>query len=209
MADSLEKLGINRFLFVLDDVGQFDITFSVWIHEDEHHLLKGELEGTDGVDPAEMMKQALKGIKPAGDGGPIQYTSSTCPMAHPRQLRSALRISSKVICLNRLTHLRVHPGANQTSVVAGRVTFGDIVSLIHFFGREIVKWSRPYFDIDAYAAGKHCSSTQCHACKRVALSLSSARHHTCLENSKCGYRCAMSAARPLSCAIGATLRMST
>lgn len=35
IAKSLRKLGIDRFIFVLDDVGQFDISFSLWVDKDE------------------------------------------------------------------------------------------------------------------------------------------------------------------------------
>jgi len=52
-------------LFNLDDTGQFDIAFSVWMHNSERDKLeiaKRAIEdgNTDGVDPAEVMKNALK-----------------------------------------------------------------------------------------------------------------------------------------------------
>lgn len=31
-----------------------------------------------------------------------------------------------------------------------------------------MKYSRPYFDADAYAAGKHCGSGSCHVCGGTA-----------------------------------------
>jgi len=65
IAKILRGIGITRFLFNLDDTGQFDITFSVWIHNSEKARLddakRAIREGnTDGVDPAELMKNALK-----------------------------------------------------------------------------------------------------------------------------------------------------
>ena len=40
VAAALKKVGIQRFLFTLDSVGQFDFDFSVWVHQDEAGLLK-------------------------------------------------------------------------------------------------------------------------------------------------------------------------
>ena len=65
IAKILRGIGITRFLFNLDDTGQFDITFSVWLHNSEINKLeiakRAIAEGnTDGIDPAELMKNALK-----------------------------------------------------------------------------------------------------------------------------------------------------
>ena len=65
IAKILRGIGITRFLFNLDDTGQFDISFSVWLHNSEINKLEiakcAIAEGnTNGVDPAELMKNALK-----------------------------------------------------------------------------------------------------------------------------------------------------
>jgi len=65
IAKILRGIGITRFLFNLDDTGQFDISFSVWLHNSEINKLeiakRAIAEGnTDGVDPAEIVKNALK-----------------------------------------------------------------------------------------------------------------------------------------------------
>jgi hypothetical protein len=31
-----------------------------------------------------------------------------------------------------------------------------------------MRWRRPYFDVDAYASGKHCSSAPCSVCGATA-----------------------------------------
>ncbi len=59
IAESLEKLGIGRYIFEIDGVGQFDLSFSVWVHKTEYHKL-AEIE-SQGVDPAIAMRAALKG----------------------------------------------------------------------------------------------------------------------------------------------------
>jgi len=59
---SLRKLGVYRYLFVLDSSGQFDIDFSVWVHEDEWEKIDEEKWGEakkEGADPAISMKNAL------------------------------------------------------------------------------------------------------------------------------------------------------
>lgn len=68
IAKSLEKLNISKYIFQIDSKGQFDISFSVWVSNDEVEEFGGieslteslENENTDGVDPAEMMKEGLK-----------------------------------------------------------------------------------------------------------------------------------------------------
>ena len=42
---NLIALGITRFLFKIDDTGQFDTTFSVWIHQDELEAAQLALSG--------------------------------------------------------------------------------------------------------------------------------------------------------------------
>ena len=70
---SMKAKGIKRFIFVSDGVGQFDVRFSVWLHESEkekfHSLSDEERRGPD---PAEMMKKALSSNPVSGstpDGG--------------------------------------------------------------------------------------------------------------------------------------------
>jgi hypothetical protein len=66
VAESLRKLGINRFVFEITDVGQFDIDFCVWIHNSEYNK---ELLDAKGVkselpyDPATEIGKALRGEK--------------------------------------------------------------------------------------------------------------------------------------------------
>jgi hypothetical protein len=65
IATILRDLGITRFLFNLDDTRQFDITFSVWLHNSELDKLETAKRAiadgnTNGVDPAEIMKNSLK-----------------------------------------------------------------------------------------------------------------------------------------------------
>ena len=78
---ALKKQGINRFLFNLDSVGQFDIRFSVYVHESEIGLLNEESfqkENTDGPSVSAAMERGLKeaSVKMnelSGDG--IKYAS--------------------------------------------------------------------------------------------------------------------------------------
>jgi hypothetical protein len=83
IGDTLAGWGIERYLFNLDSTGQFDISFSVWIHNSElskdptletitHWLENGK---TDGPDPAEMMKKALQSAPMIpSEPGKISYT---------------------------------------------------------------------------------------------------------------------------------------
>lgn len=77
IAESLENHGITRYLFQIDSVGQFDLRFSVWVHEDEADLLNGQPEGKCKEDPANVLKRGLQGASKAmgelqGDG--IKYS---------------------------------------------------------------------------------------------------------------------------------------
>lgn len=60
IAKTLRSWGIGRFLFTIDGVGQFDMDFSVWVHESEKHLLRGRPEGKTDIDPATALERALK-----------------------------------------------------------------------------------------------------------------------------------------------------
>lgn len=62
VAEALREQGISRFIFNLDSTGQFDMSFSVWVHEDEIGLIdREEFEAAPiaGVDPAVQMQKAL------------------------------------------------------------------------------------------------------------------------------------------------------
>lgn len=68
MASSLREAGIERFIFRIDDVGQFDCRFSCFVHEDEYdaatELLfpdgEEDVSKTEGADPAVSLKAALE-----------------------------------------------------------------------------------------------------------------------------------------------------
>jgi hypothetical protein len=74
IANALTKQDIHRFIFNLDGVGQFDINFSVYIHESEQDKLNKEnFDETekDGPSNSEALKRALKSCSLAshtGDG---------------------------------------------------------------------------------------------------------------------------------------------
>ena len=64
IADSLRELGVERFIFDIDGVGQFDCDFSVWVHESEWEKTVSWLDPTEieskGADPAVAMQAALR-----------------------------------------------------------------------------------------------------------------------------------------------------
>jgi hypothetical protein len=41
-AKKLRDLGVNNFIFQIDDTEQFSVTWSVWVHEDETHRLEAK-----------------------------------------------------------------------------------------------------------------------------------------------------------------------
>lgn len=61
IAKALRAKGVSRFLFQVDSVGQFDASFSVWIHESESKKVS-ELsrDETDGPSVSEAMKRGLE-----------------------------------------------------------------------------------------------------------------------------------------------------
>lgn len=63
---ALEAQGITRYIFEIDSVGQFDLRFSVWVHEDES-LDQDQFDSAEktGVDPAREMEKALRGASSA------------------------------------------------------------------------------------------------------------------------------------------------
>jgi hypothetical protein len=64
IAESLRAKGIERFLFAIDGKGQFDINFSLWIHNDFKALWVGELDAdeTDGPSNSEALDRALRSV---------------------------------------------------------------------------------------------------------------------------------------------------
>ena len=75
IAKALEEQNISRFIFVIDHVGQFDMDFSVWIHDEDWPKFDKNKFGqakTNGPDPAEMMKKGFAALsvanKPTGEG---------------------------------------------------------------------------------------------------------------------------------------------
>jgi len=60
IAEALEELGITRYLFRIDSVGQFDTRLSVYVHEDEAERLRGSPEGKCKEDPAQVMSRGLQ-----------------------------------------------------------------------------------------------------------------------------------------------------
>lgn len=62
IADALREQGVERFIFNLDSTGQFDMSFSVYVHESEIGLIdreEFETAPTAGVDPANALRAAL------------------------------------------------------------------------------------------------------------------------------------------------------
>lgn len=74
IAKALREQGIEHFIFTLDSVGQFDMSFSVWVHEDEDlDSKKFDNAEKDGIDPAHELREAFSKISsPSGEG--IQAT---------------------------------------------------------------------------------------------------------------------------------------
>lgn len=76
----LRKQGIEKFLFKIDTVGQFDMDFTVWVPDEadvDEELFEVDADWgrMNGPDPAEMMKQALKSVPPmpVSEVGKVQY----------------------------------------------------------------------------------------------------------------------------------------
>lgn len=59
IAEKLQKQGINRFIFEIDGVRQFDLSFSVWVHESEYSKLDSDEIESKGADPAVALAAAL------------------------------------------------------------------------------------------------------------------------------------------------------
>lgn len=73
IATSLKKMGINRFLFDITAVGQFDTHFRVLVHESELQKFSEQAfdeDETTGPDPADVMKSALQNMPVVSNPGP-------------------------------------------------------------------------------------------------------------------------------------------
>jgi hypothetical protein len=81
IAKSLIKRGITRYLFLIDDCGQFDLKFSAWVHESQKDLMPTELEHGEtacALDPAVGMARALQNMPhPDANGGIVIGTART------------------------------------------------------------------------------------------------------------------------------------
>lgn len=71
IAAALQARGIDDFIFTLDDVGQFDARFSVWVKREDAPAAAG-VEGKCDIPPNVALDRALKSI-PAPTGEGIQY----------------------------------------------------------------------------------------------------------------------------------------
>jgi hypothetical protein len=63
IAKALKDQGISRFVFDLDSVGQFDLSFSLWVHKDELASLdEGAFAATtkDGLSVSEGLRRSLE-----------------------------------------------------------------------------------------------------------------------------------------------------
>lgn len=71
IAASLEKLGLERWVFTMDSVGQFDCHFSLWLDVEElGDIEPGALEiDSEGSDPASDLKRALASLPAIGTQG--------------------------------------------------------------------------------------------------------------------------------------------
>ena len=75
---SLLGMGITRYLFRLDGTGQFDMRFSVYVHESQADLLCRPAEGKCDISPATAMERALREGSAAADkleGEGIRYVT--------------------------------------------------------------------------------------------------------------------------------------
>lgn len=60
IGQALRRQSVERFIFKLDRTGQFDMSFSVWVHESESlDVAAFEEAPTAGVDPADGLRVAL------------------------------------------------------------------------------------------------------------------------------------------------------
>jgi hypothetical protein len=87
----LTEAGIARYIFNIDSTGQFDMAFSVWVHESEDFELATETlraGDTDAPeDPADVMARGLKAAQEQAQelqGPGVKYTKITGDQAETR-----------------------------------------------------------------------------------------------------------------------------
>ena len=74
IAKSLKSLGVDRFIFTLDEASQFYVTFGVWIAKEELETLdrdKWERAAKNGASVSDGLRRALQSVTmtPPQDGG--------------------------------------------------------------------------------------------------------------------------------------------
>lgn len=85
IAKIVEESGVTRYLFRIDDVGQFDMEFSLWVHKSEYRRFKKlqrmlSTGRKNGVDPAINLQKALASVPPiSNEPGKIVYNK--CDLA--------------------------------------------------------------------------------------------------------------------------------
>jgi hypothetical protein len=101
IGEALRKRGVTRFIFNLDSTGQFDMKFSVWVHEIEYDKVgKLDEKETEGEDPAEGLKRGLQAAsaemgKLQGDG--IRYAkinadgTATTRIVSPQEFHDGIK----------------------------------------------------------------------------------------------------------------------
>lgn len=75
IATALRERGVTRFIFKIDAVGQFDMRFSVFVHESQFHAGCLSEDDAKGADPAIMLKRALESVPAPHNGPGVQYTT--------------------------------------------------------------------------------------------------------------------------------------
>ncbi len=76
IAESLKKMGVTRFVFMVDGVGQFDVDFSLYVHESEADKISDEAWESakkNGPSVAAGMERALQNA-PVASGAGIHVT---------------------------------------------------------------------------------------------------------------------------------------
>lgn len=73
IAKDIRGKGVRHFIFKLDDMSQFYLTFSLYVRNDEIGLLSSKIK-TDGVDVAKSFSDALQNLEPVQpEDGQIVY----------------------------------------------------------------------------------------------------------------------------------------
>lgn len=65
VADEIVRCGGKRFIFEMDSAGQFDITFSVWLHKDEAHIIDKLDLGDRTVNGPSVSQAMQRGLQQA------------------------------------------------------------------------------------------------------------------------------------------------